>query len=193
VNVNQTLIDRRVRLQQQLNKMYYLGKSTQLSSMSMRKRTILIKRLFRLGGIVGGGAALAYLFGTHRTYDIDFFFTSKAAFYKAVELTYDCAEVDVCFGSPYKIFDLAVVRCFVFENDYRISSEAWSALDTGICDIYPELSLNPIGTCRRMLIYHKRLGLFYKRNQVLKLRKLWNISDWMTNRLLKISLDLPDD
>jgi len=189
--INQILINRRVRLQQQLDKMYYLGKSTRLSPMSTRKKTILIKRLFRLGGIVGGGAALAYLFGTHRTYDIDFFFTNKTSFYKAVELTYNCAEIDVCFGSPFKIFDLAVVRCFVFENDYRISPEAWSALDTGICDIYPELSFDPIDTCRRMLTYHKRLGLFYKRDQVLKLRKLWNISNWMLNKLLKISLDLP--
>jgi hypothetical protein len=147
--------------------------------------TSTIRQLFDYGGIISGGAALAYHLG-YKTKDLDFYFNNDDAYIKAYNLVYDDDRFDICwyFDKPHELHDMSVVMCNLYDSGYNeITSQAAEALESGMSDLYVENIIWPERTARRMLKYHNRIGINYKPEQVLALCSIYKISDELMKQL----------
>jgi len=156
-----------------------------ISSEILRKD---LKTVFGLGGVVSGGAAVAYVLG-HKTKDFDVYFNDDFAFVSAYLLTHHNPYIDVCwyFEEPHELHDMAVVMINVRgDGTLEVTKQAQRALDTKISDIYVENVIWPTRTAKRLMKYHKRLGMHYPAPQLLSLMAMHGIDLDMGQQLLDV-------
>lgn len=149
-----------------------------------------IEQLFDLGGVISGGCALSFIHHTHKTKDVDFYFNDDVAYVKAFLYTYDNPLIDVCyyFDKPHELHDMSLVMCNLYRDRDETTSQAKVALETNISDIYPENVIWPDRTAKRMLKYHKRIGVRFKQAQVLCLCGIYDIDRDISMQILDISV-----
>ncbi len=136
-----------------------------------------LRAMFELGGVVSGGAALAYALG-HKTKDFDIYFNNDSAFIKAYLLTKRNPFIDICwyFEEPHELHDIAVAMVNVRSGGIlEITEQAQRALDTKVSDIYVENIIWPARTAKRLFKYHRKLGIRYPAAQLLSLTAMHSV------------------
>jgi len=149
----------------------------------------LISKLFDLGGIISGGAALSLL-NNKPIRDIDFYFNNDNSYVEAANLVGFNRKIDVCwyFNNPMELHDISYVMCTLNRNGVYITEAAQEAFDTGISELYLNHIIYPNRTAQRMLKYNDRYNCKFKLAQVLAFISIFNIERQIANKLLTISI-----
>ena len=145
--------------------------------------------MFRLGGVISGGAVLS-LIHNRPIKDVDFYFNDDLSFIKAYLLTFHNPYIDICwyFDKPHELHDMAVVMCNIYpDNRIEITPQAQKALDTGVSDLYIENFIWPERSAERMLKYNKKYGTKFQKHQVLAMVGLYDLGVEWADRLLSLA------
>jgi hypothetical protein len=146
-----------------------------------------LKHVFSIGGVISGGAALAYHL-KYKTKDFDFYFNDLDSFVRAhIEMDHN-PYIDICwyFDKPHELHDISAVMVNLYEGGkLEITEQARSALDTKIAEIYVENVIWPERTAKRLIKYNNRLGLRYLPEQIIALSSIYNLDDDLTKLLLE--------
>lgn len=149
-----------------------------------------IKQLFDLGGVISGGAALSMV-KERPIKDIDFYFNDEISFVQAYLLTFNNPCIDICwyFDKPHELHDMSYVMCNVYSNGkIEITPQAQKAFDTGISELYIDNFIWPERSARRMIKYHKRYGVKFKKKQVLSMIGLFQFDNNLSNELMLLTI-----
>jgi len=134
-------------------------------------------RLFEMGGIVSGGAALAFATSAFETKDIDFYFKDGVSYIMAHLAVIDDPTIDVNFyiDEPHELHDMSIVMCNLGPDGVQMTPQCRSALDSGVSDIYLASVIYPIRTAARMFKYHERLGIRFRTAEIVAFCSMYGL------------------
>ena len=149
-----------------------------------------IDRLFEMGGIVSGGAALAFATGAFETKDIDFYFKDEISYIMAHLAVIDDPTIDVNFyiDEPHELHDMSVVMCDLGPDGVRMTPQCRASLDSGISDVYLTSVIYPIRTAARMLKYHERLGIRFHAAEIVAFCGIYDLSSDVCQEVMKLAV-----
>jgi hypothetical protein len=149
-----------------------------------------VDRLFSMGGIVSGGAALAFATGAFETKDIDFYFNDEISYVMAHLAVIDDPAIDVNFyiDEPHELHDMSVVMCNLGPDGVMMTPQCLLALDSGVSDIYLTSVIYPIRTVARMFKYHERLGIRFRIAEIVAFCSMYGLSSDVFQKVMELGV-----
>jgi hypothetical protein len=149
-----------------------------------------VDRLFEMGGVVSGGAALAFTTGAFETKDIDFYFKDEISYVMAHLAVIDDPTIDVNFyiDEPHELHDMSVVMCNLGPNGVHMTPQCRAALDSGVSDIYMASVIYPIRTSARMFKYHERLGTRFRTAEIIAFCSMYGLPFDVCRQIMELGV-----
>jgi hypothetical protein len=145
-----------------------------------------INYLFSLGGIISGGAAVAYATDRFKTKDIDFYFNDDLSYLRACLHVWKNKSIDVCYyrDFPHELHDMGVVMANLRSDGLEITPECHDSFSTGVSKLFIKSVVFPDRTVKRMMKYNDRLGVKFLTSEVLAFCAIYKIDSETTSKLI---------
>lgn len=133
-----------------------------------------LERLFDLGGLIAGGAAVAYLFNSKDIHDLDFFFNDWNNYSEALKCK--LPSVDIVYyelEKPYDTFDLNITKCYLDRRGkLHMDKICQQDFKNNIITIDRNNIICPVGTFRRLIKYQVKYNLKINKDDQTYIKKL---------------------